>query len=507
MIEQIKRKNPFLEKYFFLTLLASVYSIIAYFNLGYYHADEHFQILEFAGAKVGFSDPQHLTWEYVEKMRSGIQPLIAYFFLKTSSFIGITSPYTQLFILKLFTAILSAIIINDFVSVSDELVKKNKLLYKTLFISLWFIPLISSRFSSETWGGIICLYALSFYLKNIKNELTSNKFTYLTTGIILGLSFLFRFQMLFLICGFFLWLICVNKIKFSEILFLITGGILALIIGIIIDFWFYESLTLSFWNYFYANIIEHKAADFGVQSSDYYYLAVRDTPLVGWVIIVSFIIFSLKNYKSVYLWLIIPFVIGHNIVDHKEFRFLFPLAYFTPILITFSFSYIVNFLPTKIKILKPATIFVFTLLNLFILFIVIKKNEDANGRYKVSKYLYNNYSNKPIHIISTPYACPFNTFGAIARFYLTPNIILDPIDSFCDLSNIKFNKNEDYFLVYRKIETRLHQDCNSILNQVKKEFIMQSSPKLVEQLVTDYYYDQYSDNLLILYKIDSNQTN
>jgi len=53
-----------------------IYSITAYFSVGYYYFDEHYQILEFANIKLGLTETESLPWEYAAKIRPSIQPLI-----------------------------------------------------------------------------------------------------------------------------------------------------------------------------------------------------------------------------------------------------------------------------------------------------------------------------------------------------------------------------------------------------------------------------------------------
>ncbi len=69
-----------------------MYSLIPLFNLGYYHADEHFQIIEFSGLKLGFNEKHHLTWEFHNQIRSSIQPFISYVIISICNLFNILSP-------------------------------------------------------------------------------------------------------------------------------------------------------------------------------------------------------------------------------------------------------------------------------------------------------------------------------------------------------------------------------------------------------------------------------
>jgi GPI mannosyltransferase 3 len=51
--------------------------LTAWFNGGYFHPDEHWQILEFAWYKLGHEPASILPWEFPAQIRPGLQPWIA----------------------------------------------------------------------------------------------------------------------------------------------------------------------------------------------------------------------------------------------------------------------------------------------------------------------------------------------------------------------------------------------------------------------------------------------
>jgi phosphatidylinositol glycan class B len=57
-------------------LSATALLILTYFSVGYYHPDEHFQILEFARWKLDPSRSEPLPWEFYHQMRPAIQPVM-----------------------------------------------------------------------------------------------------------------------------------------------------------------------------------------------------------------------------------------------------------------------------------------------------------------------------------------------------------------------------------------------------------------------------------------------
>ena len=72
-------------------LIAVVVNIItAIYSTGYYYADEHYQVIEFAGYKLGTHQPDELAWEFAYKLRPALQPAICYVLIKTASALGIS---------------------------------------------------------------------------------------------------------------------------------------------------------------------------------------------------------------------------------------------------------------------------------------------------------------------------------------------------------------------------------------------------------------------------------
>ncbi len=63
-------------------IAAVVYSITAYNSHGFYHADEQYQIIEFAGLKLGTHTPDELAWEFNIQIRPSLQPVIGFVVLK-----------------------------------------------------------------------------------------------------------------------------------------------------------------------------------------------------------------------------------------------------------------------------------------------------------------------------------------------------------------------------------------------------------------------------------------
>src|SRR5271168_2644570 len=89
-----------------LPIALVVYITTAWCSEGYYHPDEHFQILEFADYKLGRIPTGDLPWEFSSHIRPGLQPFLAISAIRATEFIGITNPFTQAFLMRLVTGLL-----------------------------------------------------------------------------------------------------------------------------------------------------------------------------------------------------------------------------------------------------------------------------------------------------------------------------------------------------------------------------------------------------------------
>jgi len=90
-----------------LLLASCLYFLCSIYNIGYHFSDEHFQIIPFAGLKIGTYTTNELAWEYSAKVRSAFQPSLAFLVLNTLDFLEISNPYNQATILRLLTSLLS----------------------------------------------------------------------------------------------------------------------------------------------------------------------------------------------------------------------------------------------------------------------------------------------------------------------------------------------------------------------------------------------------------------
>ena len=291
-----KEYRHFIKKNYIYILSILALIITAFFSSGYYHFDEHFQILEFGGLKLNMAVAANLPWEYTYQMRPAIQPAIVVLVFKFFMVLGVSNPFTIAFVLRILSAAVAFtgmyLIYKTYCrSISDHTLK---LWFSLLSFFLWFMIYENVRFSSENWSGSIFLIAFS--LLNLK---ISGRRFYFYIGLLLGLSFLFRYQTGFLIGGFILWHLLIKK-NISNTVFLILGVLILFGAGILIDRWFYGNWTLTTWNYFNQNILQNRVSDFGIRPWWYYIerIFVEGIPPFSLVYIASFVLFFIFMRKD-----------------------------------------------------------------------------------------------------------------------------------------------------------------------------------------------------------------
>lgn len=305
--------------------------LAAFFSVGYHQCDELFQVYEFAGYKLGINTEEELPWEFSERMRSGIQPMIVYGFTKALASLSVHHPFTVSFILRLLQSLLSFMVTLLFLRRMEEEIRTPRLQLWLWGASLlaWCLPYFHARFSAENFSAMLFLLGLVVVLQKGPG---TGLFMFLNAGLLFGLSFVCRFQMSFMIAGLFAWLLFVKKEQLQLLAAAFLGLCLALGLGALADKWLYGSWTLSWWNYLDLNLFQDKASQFGREPL-YYYIGealLQLIPPFSLAIVCCIVAFWIRFRTHVLTWITLPFILLHFFVAHKELRFLFPVLNFLP---------------------------------------------------------------------------------------------------------------------------------------------------------------------------------
>jgi GPI mannosyltransferase 3 len=436
----------FIKKNYIYILSILALFITACFSSGYYHFDEHFQILEFAGLKLYMTVATNLPWEYTYQMRPAIQPAIVILVYKFFIALGISSPFTIAIVLRILSAAVSFtgmyLIYKAFnKSFLDATLK---LWFSLLSFFLWFIIFENVRFSSENWSGSIFLIAFSLlYINQSKG-----KKLFFSVGLLLGLSFLFRYQTGFLIGGLICWHLVMKK-NIGNTVLMILGILILFGAGILIDRWFYGNWTLTTWNYFNQNILQNRVSDFGIRPWWYYLerIFIEGIPPFSLIYIASFVLFFIFKRKDLLTWTLLPFILIHFIIGHKEIRFLFPLIGFIPVIIIKSVEIIQEHWKSGFSDLKPVKIFVrlFWIVNL--IFLIIIAFTPADGQISLYRKVYSEYKSP-----ATLYYTEDNPYNRVLdiNFYKRATLEIVQIDS---IGKIDQNANRKQLFVTKDKNT------------------------------------------------------
>ncbi len=318
-----------------------VHVITAWFSSGYYAADEHYQVIAFAQAKLGELNSADLPWEFEARMRSAFLPGIAYAVIGTCRKLITADPFIITFLLRLMTALFALVVVRTFVrsalaQVSDQLQRP----FVLLSYFLWFLPYQHVRFASETWSGLLFLLGLAVLLGN-----SVRIRSWLITGVCFGLCVQLKPAMI-VACG---GAICLgllgSKTRGRTLVRLVSGGVIALALGAVVDTWFYNEPIHTLWNYLYKNSLSiSKVHPLPVASETYpwwYYfpwIIKYGIWPIGALLLGSLVWLTYRTPRSLLVWCIWPYLVLVSAIPHKELRFLFPLVDLTPLVLVLAWQ-------------------------------------------------------------------------------------------------------------------------------------------------------------------------
>lgn len=316
----------------FWTLTALlIYTITAINSRGFYHFDEHFQILEFANSKTT-RFTSNLPWEYEAQLRPWIHPWMTFVQIQFLELLKITSPFLQSTFLRIFSSFITLFCVWRFTRILPIWFKERAWQNFSCAVSYLtcFLPMLHARTSSENLSGSILLLSLAHAAEG------KNPFF---IGLWGSIAFEFRYQSIFIFAGIVLYYLFFKLKSPKEFLLLTLGSILPILMGLIFDFWGYGQLSFPPWNYFRVNLLEGKAAQFGSEGPFYYFtILAQSIPPIGFLFATSVVAAMIFLRKHILTWSVLPFVLVHILISHKELRFLFPVAH-QALLLIIAFAY------------------------------------------------------------------------------------------------------------------------------------------------------------------------
>jgi len=400
-----------------LGLLALV--VASVFSVGFHHFDEHFQILEFAGLKLGLTSEESLPWEYHHRMRSSLQPALAVAACRGAEILGVRSPFAAAFFLRLVSALLAFVCMRLLYAVYCGTFRgaEERWFLALSFLS-WPAVFVGVRYSGENWAGLFFTLAFAACFLTKRSGAPAG----FLVGTLLGLSFVFRFQAALLAAGLLAWLVLVKKAPRRHMAGLAVGMAAAVAAGILVDRWFYGEWTLAAWNYFDQNILQGKAASFG-ESPWWWYIrafALKGIPPLSLLFLLAVPVAAFSRPRSPVLWSVLPFLAVHFAIGHKELRFLFPMVYFLPVLLVTAFEGMRTGRFSDVARLRTFRAFMACALAVNCACLAVAAVGPADGRVSLYRKIYDGYPG------ATLLYChgedPYRRVGLDVRFYRRGNL-------------------------------------------------------------------------------------
>ena len=426
------------ERLFLIGVFAHL--IMAIFSIGFHQFDEHFQIIEFLNFKLFGGPEKDLPWEYRDQIRPWFQVFLYYFLVYPFKAIGLDSPFFITWVLRTITGLFGLVctwtlkdwLIEKFEN--DEIKVKASLFFLTLF---WFVPYIHVRTSAESLSLAFGLLGFSLFLKNLEKE---NFLPSLLTGLILSFSYLAKSQGAIAVAFLWFWAVAFHYKRWRFLTYVAVGVLLGIGLGVVVDYWGYGNWTFSPWNYYRVNIIEDRAAGFGVDPW-YYYIKKsfsRGIAPLSLPLIIGTIAFWIKFWKSPLTWFTLPFVLVHTLIGHKELRFLFPVMAVTPLM-----TYMV-WNEWKHRDHKWSFRFVNFFMVLNIILLIGTSFKAANSAFRFYRFLHDS----PIREFHVRDESPFTMVGLKVNFFKPKNLkvhIYKEGDLLPKKGNFFFRSGKEFF--------------------------------------------------------------
>lgn len=333
--------------------------------IGFYHPDQHFQVIEYSSMQLKNQSAATQVWELGAHIRPTLQVYLFSAWYIAVKFIGIADPYMQLMILRIILGLTMLGLYNAICIWYFRTFPKTVLYAVLLILNFsWFLPYSRTLYSSEMLSSLFFFGAIFLY----DWRKTSMRMVPLAllTGFLFSLAFYFRFQMGFAIAGFLCWMLRFDRepigplaaglpkpfiplaVGFRKSIVPLAGGLrksigplaAGFLIGVVLntslDYWFYHEWVITPLNYFRENITNGKAAEMGTASFLMYIgvlAALVVTPPLSLILLYTGVKGSLKMFRSPFVLPVLFFIVGHCLVGHKEERFLFPILNILPLLI------------------------------------------------------------------------------------------------------------------------------------------------------------------------------
>lgn len=298
-----------------------------------FQVDEHFQVVEFAGLKLGVTPASALPWEHAARIRPWMQPAALTLLARGLGAVGVTDPFVLLRAFRVAAGLLSWLsLLVLLLAVRAWLPppRWRRLAYVSLSLP-YFVPYLASRLSSESAATTFLACALAALLPLASGPrgepgraLPTGRLV--AAGVALGFAFAVRYQAGIAVAGMLLWVLFHDRDRWRSLAALAAGMTGPVALGLAVDAWGYGSFEVVPWRYLAVNLLEGKAASFGTSPLPaYLWFLAGLFPPFGLALLLALLVSWWRFPRHLLTWATLPFVLVHSLIGHKEIRFLFPI--------------------------------------------------------------------------------------------------------------------------------------------------------------------------------------
>jgi phosphatidylinositol glycan class B len=285
-------------------------------DLGVYWPDEVYQSLEPAHGLV--YGTALLPWEFIVGARNWLLPgLVAGLFTLTKS-LGVSDPHTTLLVVRVAFALVSmgtvlgTLRLGQAIGLSRPAVVVGAAMFSAMNLAIYFSP----RAMSEVASALPVVWGLALVLEK------GPRWRLIVGASLLGLAVLFRIH-----CGLFavtalVTLLVSGRRKDAAVAFGVLCG-WALVYGLI-DLFTWGRFLHSALLYLQFNVIDGRAADWGVGPPAYYTKHLLRSLGALWVLLAVFALLGIRRAAAVVVPALL-FLGAHIAMPHKELRFILPM--------------------------------------------------------------------------------------------------------------------------------------------------------------------------------------
>lgn len=330
-----------------LAVTLAVTCVTSWFSYAYFHNDEYFQIIEYVRSKLGDIDPRYLPWEHAERMRPWLHPFLYWVVARALMALGLRDIFQLSFAFRLLTGLANMGALALFLRTTVPWMKSREetILHVRVATLAGFLPYLFVRTSSESASMAALTAGFALLLEGAAPQAGGRTWAVpalarrgrpLLAGLAFGVAFEMRFQTAFIALGVMAWLLLVGRATWRAAAGLAAGGGLVLATCGLVDRWGYGVWTFPAWSYVRVNLVEGAASRFGTDPPlSYFWLLPANIffPVIAVLLVLAVVAWT-RCPRHPVTWATLPFFVVHNLIAHKEERFLFPVAVLSTAFVT-----------------------------------------------------------------------------------------------------------------------------------------------------------------------------